>query len=256
MHKQREKEETIRAPPSARRRPRTRPGTPSPSRAQAPRGASPPAAPLPWPGISDDRRSCRLQEGETQKESLAARYEMETPAKSPPTPAPRSALGAREGRRDAERRGRGAAAAPRGLRGGRRRAPIARAPLAGAGRWEEQGERRGPPLWLDPSEGRGGPHPGPVPASRAKERGDLVPSHTGQAAGTREPDHTHSPHQRETHRPIHGPAEARCIHTYTFIPTHTHKHSPIIPYTSTLSDMCTHSTPMASLPRTSPRRNF
>lgn len=159
MHKQREKEGTIGAPPPARRRPRSRPGTPSPSGPPVPHGTGRPAAPLPWPGISDDRRSCRLQEGETQKESLAARYEMETPAKSPPTPARNPRSGEKEGRREGgtERGGGGglpwlpgacgagtpgtADPRPRRRRGPRRLEPLGRAREVG-----RSSGRRGDPL--------------------------------------------------------------------------------------------------------------
>lgn len=43
------------------------PGAPGP----APASSRLARCSLPWPGISDDRRSCRLQEGETQKESFS-----------------------------------------------------------------------------------------------------------------------------------------------------------------------------------------
>lgn len=90
---------------------------------------------------------------------------METPAKSPPTPARNPRSGGKEGRREGGTE-RGGAGGCRGSPGpaGRERpggaeAPVAQSPSGGAGSWEEQRERRGPTPWLGP--GRPSLDPGP-----------------------------------------------------------------------------------------------
>lgn len=200
------------------------PGTPHQPRPRAPRG---PAArgPLPWPGISDDRRSCRLREGETQKESLAARYEMETRLNLlPPRPHPRWG-GRREGGTEGRRGeggggdgGEGAAGTPGpGTRGRGGASPAARAPRR-AEKVGGTGSGTDAPAAAPPG--------AEVARTQAPRQPRLLPLHT-HPAGRQPPAnhrHTYCPPERHT-APIHGPGEDPCTpHAHLHAHTHTDAH--------------------------------